>query len=181
VLSITDPSHPLYSVGIKLSRAGDQIKSLTGEIAAFLKSNPYVIEIQGDQQAEHLLGVARIKQSCPPVWSSIIGEIAHNLRCALDYFVFQLVVLETGTTPPESAKIQFPIFLTEPGFNNRGVPTMLKGVGVDARALIKALSLEEPVTACGLNVGITLDIIGRNVATVCKRLNLQNLSFCYFH
>jgi hypothetical protein len=200
------------------------------------------------------------------MWSITIGEIIHNLRCTLDYLVFQLVILETKTTPPESAKIQFPIFDTEPGFKSRGVPTMLKGVGIDAIALIKSLqpfatgernqsplrhlrelsnwdkhrsisltgasthgvsvqgrmedggallifsngpfkddtpmfgrevppgpepfltraskvemegkttfyvAFEEPITAKGLNVGITLDIIGRNVATICSRIKKE--------
>lgn len=130
---IADQHHPLYGVSLKINRAGDQLKRLKIEIEDFFNTKPYVIERQVDPHAEHVLAVVRIKQPCPPMWSAVIGEIVHNLRCALDYLVFQLIILETGTAPT-SSKVQFPIFETEAGFNSRGVPKMLHGVGSGAIA-----------------------------------------------
>lgn len=136
---ILDPSHPLYSVSLKLERAGEQLQCLKIKMEAFLQNDAYELEAQADPQTERLLRVVRIKKPFPPMWSAMIGEILHNLRCALDYLVFQLIILETGAKPPKEAKIQFPIFIKEPGFDSRGVPTMLKGVGISAIAVIKSL------------------------------------------
>ena len=136
---IDDPSHPLFGVSLKINRAGDQLKALDASIKEFLDSKPYELETHIDPHAEHVLQLMRIKLDCPPMWSAMIGETIHNLRCALDYLVFQLVILETGAEPSEDTKIQFPIFLKENGFNSRGVPTMLQGVGVKAQTLIKSM------------------------------------------
>ena len=74
-----------------------------------------------------------------PVWGAIVGEIIHNLRCALDYMIYQLVILETGAEPT-GKRNQFPIFKTESGFESRGVPQMLQGIASNKTiALIKSL------------------------------------------
>src|SRR5690349_10931904 len=117
-------SDPLFGVYLKLARARNQLKVLDGLIKTYFDAKPYAIEPQIDLEPPVLWKVIRIKTAADPLWSAITGEIIHNLRCALDYIVYQLVILNTGATPITS-KNQFPIFKTEPGFNSRGVPTML--------------------------------------------------------
>ena len=73
-----------------------------------------------------------------PMWSAMTREIIHNLRCALDYLVFQLVILKTGAQPTTN-KTQFPIFKSQSGFDSRGISQMLRGVGANAVALIQSL------------------------------------------
>jgi len=49
----------------------------------------------------------------PPNIPAIAGDVAHNLRCALDHLAFHLVMVGVsfGETPPEKWEdIQFPIF-----------------------------------------------------------------------
>jgi len=128
----------LSSVRLKIHRAADQLKDLRLSIKEFLESEPYAIERQANPKINAVCDVARIRMQCPPVWNAVVGEIIHNLRCALDYQVFQLVIHNTGAEAPDTSKIQFPIFETEAGFNNRGIPTMLQGVGADAITLIKS-------------------------------------------
>lgn len=135
---IEDPQHPLYSVSLKIKRAGDGLKALDSSIKAFFDSNPYTLETQADPNTEILWRVVRINGSPDPMWSAMTGEIIHNLRCALDYLVFQLVILQTGAEPTGN-KNQFPIFRKKQGFDSRGVPQMLNGVGADAVALIESL------------------------------------------
>jgi hypothetical protein len=132
------PNHPLFGADLKIKRASDQLKTLDASIRAFFDSNPYTLELQADPKTEILWNVVRVGRLADPVWSAMTGEIIHNLRCALDYLVFQLVLLNTGADP-KGKKNQFPIFLRQQGFDSRGVPQNLQGVGPKAVALIKSL------------------------------------------
>lgn len=49
----------------------------------------------------------------PPEWGVAIGEIAHNLRSALDGLVYQLAALNLGKPP--TRRSQFPIFMRRIG------------------------------------------------------------------
>jgi hypothetical protein len=137
---IADTAHPLYGASLKLDRAGDQFKALRAEMESFLKSDVYEKQIQlyTDTDPQLVVHAWRLKQPYPAMWSAMIGEIIHNLRSALDHLVFQLIILETGG-PPTSNKTQFPIFLAEDGFKNRGIPQMIPKVGAKATALIKSV------------------------------------------
>jgi hypothetical protein len=72
-----------------------------------------------------------------------IGEIAHNLRSALDHLVVQLVV-DNGRDP-ESTRTQFPIFLREDDYRQkRGRrpahrEAMLDGVAKSNKTVIDGL------------------------------------------
>jgi hypothetical protein len=71
----------------------------------------------------------------------IVGDIAHNLRSALDHLVWQLV-LTNGEEP--GGWNQFPIFRYESDFASRAEPSpqkerMLSGISPEAVALIKGL------------------------------------------
>jgi hypothetical protein len=133
-----DPAHPLYSVDLKLSRVAEQLKDFDSSIRAFFDSEPYSFEEQADPEEEILWRVVRVHRQADPNWSTITGEIIHNLRSALDYIVYQLVLLETKAEP-KGSKNQFPIFKSEDGFRSNGLPHNLEGVGTDAVALIKAM------------------------------------------
>lgn len=85
----------------------------------------------------------RIEVAQPPNhlwWGAIVGDIAHNLRSALDQLVWQLVLL-TGRQAPGS-KHQFPIALREvdylgPAGTQRGMRNrMLAGIDDEHLAVI---------------------------------------------
>lgn len=138
-MKASDPRHPLYESLLKVNRAKDQYFDLKREIDAFLATSPYVVDIVTDPDAKQIRAVLRVQNSPPPHWSVVIGEIIHNLRCSLDYMVFQLVLHHTGAAPSENSRTQFPIYRTEGGFSSRGISIDLRGVEAGAQTLIRSM------------------------------------------
>jgi hypothetical protein len=128
---------PFFGIDLKIRRAHDQLKALSSEIEAFFQLKPYEIETQINPDTLHIFGILRVRHTAPTIWSVVIGEIVHNLRSALDHLIWQLVIKETGA-PPTTNKTQFPIFDTLAGYQSRGEPVFLHGVGATAKTLIKA-------------------------------------------
>lgn len=95
--------HPLDDAYRKVVRAQRQIKALDGEIMAWAPKNPLEFALGRNPFTGEMR--ARIPQ--PPIlpkdWGDTVGEIAHNLRSALDYVVFQI------TEGGEGAGTAFPI------------------------------------------------------------------------
>lgn len=121
-----------------MNRAQFHLNTLKESIDAFFESKPYEIVREVNPNTNELFGVLRVKRECPPAWGILVGDFIHNLRSALDHLVWQLVIHETGN-PPTAFDTQFPIFQTEAGYNTRGEPVRLKGVGAKAKVLIKTL------------------------------------------
>ena len=53
--------------------------------------------------------VADLPQDVNPFWGVRAGQVIYNVRCALDYLAWQLVIENTGAEPPEPRLVQFPI------------------------------------------------------------------------
>ena len=79
----------------------------------------------------------------PAYWGTVLGDVLHNFRCALDHLVCQLVLVNTGKEC--SGDSQFPIASTGPAYwsdKKRGSSTRdwrLQGVSDEAKAVIDAL------------------------------------------
>lgn len=71
----------------------------------------------------------------PQSLSILIGEIVYNLRAALDYLVFDLALVDSGTS---QSRTQFPIDDTPDQFVAHRA-SFLKGLSVEHIALIEAL------------------------------------------
>jgi hypothetical protein len=125
---------PLASSLLKLQRAAVQITAIDGEIQAFLKRNPYRLARDLDHEAGYVRVVGRVREKCPDWISVLVGEAVHNIRSALDYMVWDLVVAQTGSIRTGN-KAGFPVFLSEAGYKDRGKP-MLKGTSGKPRAVI---------------------------------------------
>jgi hypothetical protein len=134
---MSDPTHPLYWAELKLRRASDQFGALKEAIKTFFDSKPYSFRNQVDPETEIAWRLVCANGVLDPMWNVVIGEIVHDYRCVLDYLVYQLVVRDAGA-PPTDNKSQFPIFKTRAGFDSRGVPLMLRGVGREGIAFIEA-------------------------------------------
>lgn len=130
----------LSGIRLKLSRAADEIKALDKEVVAFVTEPPAPYSASGDfNRTTRILTVrVRSEKTPDPMWSIRIGEVAHNLRSALDHLVWQLVILTTGRPPALPTKNQFPIFDSKEGFNSRGVDQFLRCVRQDAVDLIRS-------------------------------------------
>jgi len=74
---------------LKLARAKEHLDLLTGEVDAFLKSKPYTVTVEVDQQQPGMLIRGWVNSTPKPMWGVVAAEIAHQCRSALDQMVFQ--------------------------------------------------------------------------------------------
>jgi len=74
-------------------------------------------------------------------FGTLVGEITYNLRCALDYLIYALAVLDSGS---DEKGTQFPILDAAKDFAGRG-KTMLKGLNAAHVAAIERL---QPYQGC---------------------------------
>src|SRR5262249_11398095 len=84
----------LHGADIRVQRADDHLKELKRLEAGLPKPN--VIE-----ERDFLGGAVTIeritKDEIPPMTSILIGEVVYNLRAALDYLVYELAILDSGS------------------------------------------------------------------------------------
>lgn len=108
--------HPLAESGDKVKRASRHLEVLHSEIRTFAASDPkpyrFVPEI--DKAASRYLLRVKIERTPPSDWSLIAGDFVQNLRAALDYLVWQLVIANKGEPVKANA---FPLFDHPPPSN----------------------------------------------------------------
>lgn len=102
--------HPLGGPRAKIERANRQIITLQQSVQGFFRDNLYEIrEAERKSKAgNYPLRVKSGPQEFPIDWSVVIGEIAHDLRSALDGLTWQVALL--GPNSP-SFYTSFPICL----------------------------------------------------------------------
>jgi hypothetical protein len=129
-------SHPLAGVLAKLNRAQEHLEALHSQLPAFLDRKPHRFSAELDPERRRYSMRVTILEDPPLEWSIIVGDIAHNLRSALDHLAWQLVIA-SGNKP--SGGTQFPIFSTEPVSRNQRESwnRMVKGMRDDILLLIK--------------------------------------------
>ena len=99
---------PLDGSRLKIRRAIDEIERLAlGEDALRQDAN-YTFWSEFNPKSGKYIQRVRIGVSPDPLWGVYIGEIAHNLRSALDGLVYELTLLDGGTP---TRYTQFPILL----------------------------------------------------------------------
>ena len=96
---------------LKVSRAESHIAELRGRVNTWLASDPisHRAAINEDRLGWTLHLVVR---QAPPLeeWATIVGDIVHNLRTALDALVWTLATAD-GREPDRPTQVQFPIVL----------------------------------------------------------------------
>lgn len=95
-------NHPLDDSYAKVERAKEQLAELWQLIASWDKEPLRVFLGENPATGELLAKIPEVPV-LPPRWSILVGEIAHNLRSALDYVVYQLA------DDPDNARTAFPI------------------------------------------------------------------------
>jgi hypothetical protein len=110
----------LASSEAKLAHARQHMKLLESEVPADpAERGPYAIRFsQVDPQTGWCDVLMVPNEIEKPRLRSILGDVIHNLRCALDYIVTVLVDASGATL---TTRHQFPIFLTEDGYLSRVV------------------------------------------------------------
>lgn len=117
----------------KLLRGIEQVETLSAEAHSFEDDEACVFEPEGEprspQEIEYrCFGVER--KAPPAHWALLAGEAVHNLRAALDHFVY------AAAKGRERGKTQFPIYTDPCEFQVLG-PGFMKGVPEPVRARIE--------------------------------------------
>ena len=119
----------LGGVSAKIERAREGIQSLEADISAFCEFQRRQVIFDYSQPKEHFLGS---HSNVPISYSIRIGEIAYNLRSALDHLIWQLV-RANGKQPKHNN--EFPILSSESEFEKQG-NRKLRGVEENKHRLV---------------------------------------------
>jgi hypothetical protein len=135
--------HALDGCRERVRRAEEHLNELEREIAVTIEKQAYSLPFDLDIKPPH----PAINVGDPPETfagvrlGTLVGEIIYNCRCALDYLIYALAVIDSGK-PQE--KTQFPIMDTAKDFAGRG-KTLLVGVSAAHVAAIERL---QPYNGC---------------------------------
>lgn len=133
-------SHPLDNAYARISRAKEHLTHLERESLTILSPiTPWTENAKGI-----VLPASPIEKSVtllPPIFGIVAGESIYNLRASLDYLVYELAILDSGSTQKGT---QFPIESTVKGWNGR-LNTFLKGLSVKHKTIIEGL---QPCNGC---------------------------------
>ncbi len=120
--------HPLDGPRVRIARAESEIDRLKDVEQSFRDSSNYRA-VKAEFNPKTGMDVFRIEIDGPApnlMWGVWIGEIAHNLRSALDGLIHQLVIADGGSPTLIS---QFPIFLAGTTIrtrkNRKGKPILI--------------------------------------------------------
>jgi hypothetical protein len=128
---VDEPS--LADAYAKLDRAATHLAELKAKIVEFRKSRPYYVAIEGDVDTGEWIAIVKPRQQ-PDGLGVVVGDIVSNLRAALDYLVYALAWLDSGSP---QRKTQFPIADAPKEFQAKA-KTWLKGVNATHVAALEA-------------------------------------------
>ena len=129
----------LEGMNAKIERARVELLSLESDIEAVCTHLRRQIIFERSQPGSLPLGD---HPGLPIDYSIRVGQIAYNLRSALDHLVWQLVLVN-GKIP--GTRNEFPIFDSEEKYQKES-KKKLKGVSADRRELVGAF---QPFSLCG--------------------------------
>lgn len=132
---MTELIDPLLPVHVKIDRAQEHLRALDDEVKTFITSNPYEAFDSEDPITGDLVIRVKVHASPPLWWSTIIGDVFHNLRSSLDVLVYQLI-LANGKRPRKNSAL--PIYTEQIDFNKDGIKKV-KGVSAEAERRIRAV------------------------------------------
>ena len=130
----------LQTIRAKIQRANEHIRELNVEVRAFLDTppQPYVVDTKRDPESRELIYyVATAAERVPSKIALIVGDVVENLRSALDYLAYQLVLVGSPGIEP-GRNVYFPISENATRYESE-TPGKVKGMRKDAIKAIKAL------------------------------------------
>jgi hypothetical protein len=138
--------HPLDGPRLKVRRAESEIEAFRRGEEVFWKEAHYkVVRAEFNPKTQKYAYRLSMKVAPPQELGVLIGEMAHDLRSALDGLVYQLALLKTKTP---ASNTQFPIFLVGRTKRRRrgkrgGLIPHFEGMGLsDGRSMIRDLRPE---------------------------------------
>jgi len=94
------------------------------------------------ESGEHIVYINRVPDLGPFLdnVALFVGDVVHNLRCALDHLAFQLALYHQGgsLTPQQERDVQFPTFNSEEKFRKKR-DRYLKYIAPEHRTIIEGL------------------------------------------
>jgi hypothetical protein len=129
----------------RLDRAQEQTQLLRAEFDDHAARTPHVVREIYDASSGRKRAVYVVLEEIPDAWSAIVGEIAYDLRSALDHAVYELTCIENGGPLGHTG---FPIFEDEARYDElttRGDPALgsgvfkVRGLNPYAKAAIRSL------------------------------------------
>jgi hypothetical protein len=136
--------HPLDPCFERLKRVDEHIISFKSCLETMLMKQAYAVGITLDPNPPyHVIKVTPPTETFFDMrFGILIGEIFYNLRCALDYLVFELAKLDSDM---EQDGTQFPIVDTKKDFEGRVKGPWLRGINAAHVAEIERL---QPYNGC---------------------------------
>ena len=159
----------LEGVNAKIGRASESLQNLESDIRGFCEDHRLQL-VREIQQGIHVV------DSGPPEllidYSIRAGEIAYNLRSALDHLVWQLVEAN-GKTPDR--RNEFPIFLEEVEYFKRA-RSKLKGIHQRHKELIASFQLYQSNKGIGSHLWMLHSICNIDKHRYLNVVNLHSFS-----
>jgi hypothetical protein len=134
---MSSPTDKLIGVRAKIERAKEHVHNLEAAVQAFRDSNPYGFRIEDDLKTGDKIHRIHIQSQTPDSFALLIGDAVHNLRAALDYLAWQLVIANGQTPKAGSNGTQFPIYNPSPKTKtHQGV---IQGISPGAQKVLDSL------------------------------------------
>lgn len=128
---------PISAYRLKVERAKRHIGELADEIAAFWRTNPYVVAHEDDSNADKRHFIVKVQRNIPPEWSAIVGDAIHNARAALDLLMVA-VVKHCDPSRASFKHVHFVIRESQKEFED-ALPKNIKGASPAAQLLVENL------------------------------------------
>ncbi len=130
------PEERLAGVRLKIERAEQHVRDLHAVLTAFMNGNPYRLVAELDADTGDKVFRVRMSAPIPSDWPAIAGDVAHNLRSALDHLAWQLVLAGGGTPDRDTA---FPIRESQAKYETTAKGAKIRGASPSAIHILDAL------------------------------------------
>jgi len=129
----------------RLDRAQEQTQLLRAEFEDFSARAPHAVRELYEPSSGRKRATYVVLEEFPDAWSAIVGEVAYDLRSALDHAVYEVTCIENGGPLGQTG---FPIFEDEDRYDElttRGEPALgsgvfkIRGLNPYAKAAIRSL------------------------------------------
>lgn len=129
--------HPLDGADVRLNRVVKHLAELKETIGRFLDDEHEIaassVHLNPDPGPPVIY--TRHESPIPPIIPILVGEIVYHLRAALDYLVYELAILDSGSVKDRT---QFPIEDAPAGFQGR-LKSYLNGINAAHATTIEGL------------------------------------------
>lgn len=119
-------TNPDAAWSAKLHRANTHLGTLNKLVDEFEASEPYSLSPEPGDKPDEVAYRLRIMQQTPAEISTVVGDVLHNLRSALDSVAYELAVQSKGELTEREEQVTFFPWCRSPGEYDR-----FFGMGVD--------------------------------------------------